>query len=164
MIYETISLWDKHPEATLTSYCITSTAELKLDPRRAVVVCPGGGYHFLSDREAEPIVFKFLSAGFNVFLLRYKVVRTEADMGLGYEPVTEAARAIAHVRENAEKYNIDPEKIFVVAVVPDRGVGHNNVHTLVPPQLPAQLADALLHFLFCILVVTGMIPAATTQA
>ena len=43
MIHETIALWDKHPEATLTSYCITSTAELKLDPRRAVIVCPGGG-------------------------------------------------------------------------------------------------------------------------
>jgi acetyl esterase/lipase len=109
MIHETIALWDKHPEATLTSYCITSTAELKLAPRRAVVVCPGGGYHFLSDREAEPIVFKFLAAGFNVFLLRYSV-RPNAH---SYAPLIEAGMAIKYVRENAEKYNTDPNYVFI---------------------------------------------------
>ena len=98
MIHETIALWDKHPEATLTSYCITSTAELKLNPRRAIVVCPGGGYHFLSDREAEPIVFKFLSAGFNVFLLRYSI-RPNAH---SYAPLIEAGMAIKYIRENAD--------------------------------------------------------------
>ena len=95
MIYETIALWDKHPEATLTTYCITSTAELKLDPRRAVVICPGGGYQFLSDREAEPIVFKFLSAGFNVFLLRYSIKPNAHS----YAPLIEAGLAIKYVRE-----------------------------------------------------------------
>ena len=104
MIHETIALWDKHPEATLTSYCITSTPELKLPPRRTVVVCPGGGYHFLSDREAEPIVFKFLSAGFNVFLLRYSIGPNAKD----YAPLIEAGMAIKYIRENAEKYNSDP--------------------------------------------------------
>ena len=109
MIHETIALWDKHPEATLTSYCITSTPELKLNPRRAVVVCPGGGYHFLSDREAEPIVFKFLSAGFNVFLLRYSIKPNAHS----YAPLIEAGMAIKYVRENAEKYNTDPNYIFI---------------------------------------------------
>ena len=109
MIYETIALWDKHPEATLTSYCITSTAELKLSPRRTVVVCPGGGYHFLSDREAEPIVFKFLSAGFNVFLLRYSIKPNAKD----YAPLIEAGMAIKYIRENAEKYNTDPNYVFI---------------------------------------------------
>ena len=109
MIHETIALWDKHPEATLTSYCITSTPELKLTPRRAVVVCPGGGYHFLSDREAEPIVFKFLSAGFNVFLLRYSIKPNAHS----YAPLIEAGMAIKYIRENAEKYNTDPNYVFI---------------------------------------------------
>ena len=109
MIHETIALWDKHPEATLTSYCITSTPELKLSPRRAVVVCPGGGYQFLSDREAEPIVFKFLSAGFNVFLLRYSIKPNAHS----YAPLIEAGMAIKYVRENAEKYNTDPNYVFI---------------------------------------------------
>ncbi|MGM9641740.1 MAG: alpha/beta hydrolase [Eubacteriales bacterium] len=109
MIHETIALWDKYPEATLTAYCITSCPELKLEPRRAVVVCPGGGYHFLSAREAEPIVFKFLSAGFNVFLLRYTVEPYAKD----YAPLIQAGMAIKYVRENAEKYNTDPDHVFI---------------------------------------------------
>lgn len=111
MLHETISLSDKHTEATLTTYVSDFT---RTAPRRALIVCPGGGYHDLSPRESEPIVYRFLGKGYNVFLLRYKVVRCEEDMGLGYEPVTEAARAIAHVRENAEKYNIIPNKIFIM--------------------------------------------------
>ena len=39
-------------EATLTSLCLSNTNDLKLSPRRAVIVCPGGGYSGLSDREA----------------------------------------------------------------------------------------------------------------
>lgn len=109
MINETIALWDKHPEATLTTYCVTNHPELKLNPRRAVVVCPGGGYHFLSEREAEPIVFKFLSAGFNVFLLRYSIKPNAKD----YAPLIEAGMAIKYVRENAEKYNTDPNYVFI---------------------------------------------------
>lgn len=109
MIYETIQLWDEHPEATLTTYVVSNTAELKLSPRRTVVVCPGGGYHFLSDREAEPIVVQFLQAGFNVFLLRYSV----EPLAGGYAPLIEAAKAIKYVRENAVKYNTDPDKIFI---------------------------------------------------
>lgn len=109
MIYETISLWDKHPEATLTTYCISNTEELRMNPRRAVVVCPGGGYHFLSDREAEPIVFPFLAAGFNVFLLRYSIKPNAKD----YAPLIEAGMAIKYVKENAEKYNTDPNYVFI---------------------------------------------------
>lgn len=109
MIYETIKLWDKHPEATLTSYVIQNTPELKYTPRRTVIVCPGGGYHFLCDRDAEPVVMQYLQAGFNVFLLRYSVA---PDAG-NFVPLIEAALAVKYVRQNAEKYNVDPHKIFV---------------------------------------------------
>lgn len=109
MIYETINLWEEHPEATLTTYVVDNTPELKLTPRRTVVVCPGGGYHFLSDREAEPIVVQFLQAGFNVFLLRYSI----EPLAGNYAPLIEAAKAIKYVRENAAKYNTDPDKIFI---------------------------------------------------
>lgn len=109
MTYETIGLWDKHPEATLTSYVQYNHPEMKYTPRRTVIVCPGGGYHFLSEREAEPIVCRFLAAGFNVFLLRYSIEPEAKD----YAPLIEAALAVKYVRENAEKFNTDPSKIFI---------------------------------------------------
>ena len=68
MICETVTL--AHKGATLIPICITNTAELRQTPRRAVIVCPGGGYGMLSDREAEPIATQFLAAGFATFILR----------------------------------------------------------------------------------------------
>ena len=65
MLHETIHLSESYPGATLTTYVSYDPPELKKTPRKAIVVCPGGGYHFLSDREGEPIVKEFLAAGLN---------------------------------------------------------------------------------------------------
>lgn len=107
MIYETVKLGNL-AEASLTAICITNTDMLKMTPRRAVIICPGGGYHFLSDREAEPIALPFLAAGFATFVLCYGVGENAID----YRPLKAAALAIRHVRENAEKYHVDPDYVF----------------------------------------------------
>ncbi len=107
MIYETVTL-SPYEGATITPLCISNTPELKLTPRRAVIVCPGGGYHFLSDREAEPIATQFLAAGFQVFILRYTVGEGAKD----FAPLRQAALAVKFVRDNAEKYCVDPDHIF----------------------------------------------------
>ena len=99
MIYETIKLRPEY-EATLTAYVFEELTDIAPHTRPSIVVCPGGGYRFLSDREAEPIVSAYLGAGFNVFLLRYTVLEGAAD----YAPLIQAATAIAYVRENAERY------------------------------------------------------------
>ena len=116
MLHETIQLSERYPGATLTTYVSYDPPELKMPPRKAIVVCPGGGYHFLSDREGEPIVKEFLAAGLNVFLLRY-TVGMKSEQGPGateYAPLIEAALSIKHIRENHEKYHIDPEQVFII--------------------------------------------------
>ena len=45
------------------------------EQRPGMLVCPGGGYSFCSAREAEPIAFRFLSEGFNCFILDYTVYK-----------------------------------------------------------------------------------------
>ena len=37
--------------------------------RPCLLICPGGGYEFCSQREAEPVALNFLPDGFNVFVL-----------------------------------------------------------------------------------------------
>lgn len=96
-------------EATLTSLCISNTKDLKLTPRRAVIVCPGGGYSALSDRENEIVAAQYLAAGFATFILRYSVKENAKN----FQPLKEAALAIKHVRENAEHYNVDPDYVFI---------------------------------------------------
>lgn len=116
MLHKIIELSEQYPGATLTTYVSHDPPELNHGKRKAIVVCPGGGYHFLSDREAEPIVKVFLAAGLNVFLLRYTVgMKTEAGPGAtDYAPQIEAALAIRHVREHAEEYNVDPSQVFII--------------------------------------------------
>ena len=79
--------------------------------RKALLVIPGGGYgNVCSEREGEPIAMAFMPHGYNAFVLHYTVGRKQPF------PVQliEVARAIAHIKTNAETYNIDPEAVFVV--------------------------------------------------
>lgn len=109
MLYETLTLWEKHPEATLTTYVCDNPPQLKMPPRPAMIVCSGGGYHDLAARESETIVRTFLGAGMNVYLLRYSVEENARD----YAPLIEAAMAIRYVRENAVAHNTDPHRVFI---------------------------------------------------
>lgn len=109
MITETFTFSNNYTRATLTSYIHDISAEMPMPHRRAIIVCPGGGYGFTSDREGEPIALQYFAAGLNAFVLRYSVLPHAAD----YTPLTEAALAIAHVKLNAEKYSIDPSYVFI---------------------------------------------------
>jgi acetyl esterase/lipase len=93
----------------LFTYLLDKSPEIPSSTKRpAVVVCPGGSYAFTSDREAEPVALKYCSEGFHSFVLRYSV-----------EPATfpcallELSKSIALIREHAQEWNVDPEKIIV---------------------------------------------------
>lgn len=96
--------------ARLTSYIldppqVTATVWKK---RPAVIVCPGGGYRSRSMRESEPIVMQYCAAGFHGFLLDYSVAPT------GWPaPLCELSKAVKTVRELADEYPIDTDRIFV---------------------------------------------------
>ena len=54
-------------KAKLTVYSLDNSQEMDLHRvRPMVLVVPGGGYSFTSDREAEPIAIQYLAAGFQV--------------------------------------------------------------------------------------------------
>ena len=78
-------------------------------PRDAVIVLPGGAYAFLAEREAEPAAKTFLAAGCNAFVLYYSI----GEHAKYPRPLVDVSLAICHIRENAEKYNVDPDRIFV---------------------------------------------------
>lgn len=73
MQVKTFSLKDG---ATLTAYLHTFSEEMTSSfctARPAAIVCPGGAYMSLSDREADPPALEFLNMGFQSFILRYHV-------------------------------------------------------------------------------------------
>ncbi len=79
--------------------------------KKALLVIPGGGYGGVcSDREGEPIALAFMKYGFNAFVLHYTVGRKKPFPA----QLIEASLAVRHIKENAEKYNIDPDEVFAV--------------------------------------------------
>ena len=116
MIYEKIFLKDVfdgiNTDATLTTYVRSTSKAIEPDRKRAsVLICPGGGYGMVSDRENEPIALAFLSLGYNAFVLRYST----ADMNEEKYPtqLLESSAALAYIRRNCEKYHVKSDSIAV---------------------------------------------------
>lgn len=81
--------------------------------RPAALILPGGGYARCSDREADPVGAQFLAAGYQVFLLNYTVADAPGKAPLRYAPLTDAARALLHLRRHADELRLDPGRIAV---------------------------------------------------
>ncbi len=62
--------------------------------RRAMLVIPGGGYAFVSPREADPVAFRYFAEGYDAFVLYYSV---GDDIPLS-RPEEEVAEAICEIR------------------------------------------------------------------
>ena len=82
-------------------------AEKRLRP--AIVICPGGGYAMVSEREAEPVALAYFSAGYETFILNYAVKEQAKD----FYPLCQLASTVAHVRKKAQIWSIDESKIAV---------------------------------------------------
>ena len=58
--------------AFVKAYLPDSIAGLPFcDKRPAMIIFPGGGYEFCSDREGEPIAFQYLAMGYAAFVVTY---------------------------------------------------------------------------------------------
>jgi acetyl esterase/lipase len=76
----------------------------------AIIVCPGGGYEHLSDREGGPIAERLNAMGITAFVLKYRI-------GPRYHhpaPLEDATRAIRLVRARAAEWKIDPQRIGIL--------------------------------------------------
>lgn len=109
MLHKKIDGLRPDSQAVLTTYIIENAPEIDMDRLRpAVIICPGGGYEMLSDREAEPIAIKMMSYGFQAFVLRYSIKPAVYPLAL-----TELAAAVQLVRSKQEEWHVDPNKIIV---------------------------------------------------
>lgn len=82
--------------------------------RPAVLVLPGGGYHGLSEREAEPVALAFMARGFQAFVLEYSVGEHAAFPA----PLKDDSEAIARIRSHAEEWRGCPRQIAAAAFPP----------------------------------------------
>lgn len=96
------------PGVFLEAYVLDCELALGQDTERpAVVVCPGGGYLYLSPREAEPVALAYAARGLHAFVLHYSVGRQAA----GFKPLEELSWAIGTIRRHAGEWHVAPDKI-----------------------------------------------------
>lgn len=81
----------------------------------AVIIFPGGGYsHLAIDKEGYKVAEWFSSLGVTAFVLKYRLPSDEIMKEKKYAPLMDAQKAVRKVRENAENWQLDPEKIGIL--------------------------------------------------
>ncbi|MFO7369222.1 MAG: alpha/beta hydrolase [Bacteroidales bacterium] len=82
---------------------------------QAVIICPGGGYHYLAyDWEGSDVARYLNSIGVAAMVLKYRLPVYGNVVEPHKVPLMDAQRAMRVVRFNAARWNIDPHKIGVM--------------------------------------------------
>jgi acetyl esterase/lipase len=112
-LWDLIPLWNSNltiDSNDLNSVCLMRLKNMPEGLRPAVIICPGGGYEFLSfDYEGIQIARRMEEAGFRAFILNYRVSPNHYPA-----PQLDLICAIRHVRANAEKYQIRKDDLMVL--------------------------------------------------
>lgn len=112
MIYKKIPIQIENSAADTALYLYLLDSSEKFQSgkcRPMIVICPGGAYAGTSDREAEPVAVRFMGMGYHVAVLRYSVAPVEFPTSL-----LELAETMKLLREHADEWKIESEKIFVL--------------------------------------------------
>lgn len=81
----------------------------------AIVICPGGGYAYLSINKEGFKVAKWLNTlGITAFVLKNRLPSDEIMKDKSIGPLQDAQEAIRYVRRNAEKWAINTQKVGVI--------------------------------------------------
>ena len=107
--YEKAGLSGEGCNPVLVEYIADQSEEIGRNNRPAVLIIPGGGYDYVSDREGEPIAFALLTKGIQCYVLKYSCVKKSFPLDL-----LEAATALAYIREHAVENDINPDDITVM--------------------------------------------------
>ncbi|MFD1258459.1 alpha/beta hydrolase [Mucilaginibacter terrae] len=81
----------------------------------AIVICPGGGYSFLSmENEGYAIARKFNEIGVTAFILKYRLPSDSIMVDKTIGPLQDAQRAIQLIRQRAQEWGVDAGKVGII--------------------------------------------------
>lgn len=87
----------------------TSTAVSPFRRSPAVLILPGGGYSYVSPREADPVALRFVARGYVAFTLNYSCAPLRFPVSL-----REAALAMRYIREHAAEFEVNPDMVAAI--------------------------------------------------
>lgn len=110
MVHEIICL-NQERNVYMERFQLSNAEELSnIERRPTMVVLPGGGYQFHSERESEPVALAYMAQGYNAFILHYSV----AEHATWPNPLNDIEQALKMIRDNAENWQVDPDKICTI--------------------------------------------------
>ena len=81
----------------------------------AMIICPGGGYALLAIKRSGYDVAKWLNKlGITAFEVKYRLPNDEIMEDKSIGPLQDAQKSLRYVRQNAEKWKLNPNKIGVI--------------------------------------------------
>lgn len=87
----------------------------KIATGQAVLICPGGGYAGLAyDWEGSDIAKWLNTKGIAGFVLKYRLPGSKSVVTPRHAPLMDAQRAMRIIRDRAEEWHVDREKIGVM--------------------------------------------------
>ena len=111
---KTYPLSNDDPDISLTAYIAPADVDQSFnEKRRGLLICPGGAYAFISQREGDAIAAEFLAKGFNTFVLSYTVNNRNHRGKKFPAQLIEAATAMKFIKDNADKFHVDKDLVFV---------------------------------------------------
>ncbi len=96
-------------ECVVHAFLHSNPGYIKQRMRPAVIICPGGAYESVCEREAEPVAKLYFSAGYHVFVLEYST----KEKAQNFTPLCQLAATVAHVRKKSTEWFVDTCKIVV---------------------------------------------------
>jgi acetyl esterase/lipase len=82
---------------------------------KALIICPGGGYWGTAgDHEGRKVAAALNNQGITAFVLKYRVPDERTCVDPSLAPLQDAQQAIRWVRQNAEKWHVNPHKIGIL--------------------------------------------------
>lgn len=97
---------------TVTYYQPAAIADFDQPPRRPLVILlPGGGYRFYSDRENEIVALQYLAAGYAVAVVAYRLIDQPPVYPTALYQLTQV---VTTFQRHAATYAIDAHRILLV--------------------------------------------------
>lgn len=113
MIAERRTLWEQNEQIWYDMYLRCNSVEIDPDRLRpAIVICGGGGFLRVSQRNQEPVALFFLEHEYQVFVLNYST-RSSGNGQYPY-PLYDLAKMVATIREHAREWHIMPDCIAIL--------------------------------------------------
>lgn len=109
VIYKNIVIEHDGNAVKLTTYIMDASVEMCDNKRPMILICPGGGYASVSDREAEPIAIQLNAMGYHAAVLRYSIAPVRYPAAL-----LQVGESIKYLRKHADEYGILSDKIAVM--------------------------------------------------